>query len=479
VEFGVLGPLKVTAGGRPLGLAGARTRAVLAMLIVHANQVVSSDRLTEELWPGQLRAGDSLQVRLSGLRKALRLAGEADRLVTRRPGYLLRLNPDELDARRFERLAVEGNAALAGGDAAAAVRLLDEALRLWRGPALAGLDDAPSMRAEAARLEEERLAALESRAEALLGCGRHRDVIAELGPELRELHGRILRQDPALGAARSQPDQARGPDAPTARRTRYAPTQDGIHVAYHVLGTGEPDIIFVPGLMSHLELLWEDQEASGFFRRLSGLGRLIVFDKRDTGLSDPAPADMSLEERTEDVRAVMRAAGSSRAVLFGYSEGAPMSLLFAATYPERVAALILGSASARWFPADGYPCGAESRTMFDGPQALGPAPSRPADPERPGQPAGHLRCSRPGHPLRESPPGPRGGARRPAQRRDPHRRGRPGGGRHLRDYRADQRQAGDARAASGDPGVADGQGPGYRIRNLFHRTRQRQTERRG
>jgi DNA-binding SARP family transcriptional activator/pimeloyl-ACP methyl ester carboxylesterase len=419
VEFGVLGPLEVTAGGRPLGLAGARTRAVLAMLIVHANQVVSSDRLTEELWPGQLRAGDSLQVRLSGLRKALRLAGEADRLVTRPPGYLLRLNPDELDARRFERLAAEGNAALADGDAAAAVRLLDEALRLWRGPALAGLDDAPSTRAEAGRLEEERLAALESRAEALLGCGRHRDVIAELetlttahpfrerfwqqrmlalyragrqadalrafadlraalitdlgiepGPELRELHGRILRQDPALGAARSQPDQARGPDAPPTPGTRYAPTQDGIHVAYQVLGTGEPDIIFVPGLMSHLELLWEDQEASGFFRRLSGLGRLIVFDKRDTGLSDPAPADMSLEERMEDVRAVMRAAGSSRAVLFGYSEGAPMSLLFAATYPERVAALILGSGSARWFPADGYPCGAESRTMFDGLQEI-------------------------------------------------------------------------------------------------------------
>jgi len=180
VEFGVLGPLEVTAGGRPLGLAGARTRAVLAMLIVHANQVVSSDRLTEELWPGQPRAGDSLQVRLSGLRKALRLAGEADRLVTRPPGYLLRLNPDELDALRFERLAAAGNAALADGDPAAAVRLLDEALRLWRGPALAGLDDAPSTRAEAARLEEERLAALESRAEALLGCGRQQDVIAEL-----------------------------------------------------------------------------------------------------------------------------------------------------------------------------------------------------------------------------------------------------------------------------------------------------------
>jgi pimeloyl-ACP methyl ester carboxylesterase len=81
--------------------------------------------------------------------------------------------------------------------------------------------------------------------------------------------------------------------------------------------------------MSHLELIWEDDETADFYRRLAGLGRLILFDKRDTGLSDRAPGDMSLEERMEDVRAVMQAAGSNRAVLFGYSEGAPMSILFA------------------------------------------------------------------------------------------------------------------------------------------------------
>ena len=103
VEFGVLGPLEVTADGQPLGLAGARTRAVLALLLVHANQVVSSDRLIEELWPGQPadRATDSLQVRLSELRKALRSAGEAGRLATRPPGYLLRV-----DARGTGRAAV-------------------------------------------------------------------------------------------------------------------------------------------------------------------------------------------------------------------------------------------------------------------------------------------------------------------------------------------------------------------------------------
>ncbi len=398
------------------------------MLLVRANQVVPSDRLIEELWPGQPagRAADSLQVRLSELRKVLRAAGEADRLATRPPGYLLRVTPGEVDARRFERLAAAGNVALAGGDAAAAAQYLDQALSLWRGPALADLDAAPSLRAEAGRLDEERLAALESRGEALLACGRHRDLIAELeglttthplrerfwsqrmlalyragrqadalrayrelrdtlvaelgiepGPELRELHARILRQDPSLegptadqdgGAASPGHDGAAGTrassDPDVAPQTRYAQTADGIHIAYQVIGDGERDIVFVPGLMSHLELLWEDHQTSDFYRRLAKLGRLILFDKRDTGLSDRAPFDMSLEERMEDLRAVMHAAGSRRAVLFGYSEGAPMSLLFAATNPERVTALILGSASARWFPAPGYPCGQGTEEMY-------------------------------------------------------------------------------------------------------------------
>jgi DNA-binding SARP family transcriptional activator/pimeloyl-ACP methyl ester carboxylesterase len=413
VEFGVLGPLEVTVGGQSLGLAGARTRAVLALLLVHANQVVSSDRLIEELWPGQPadKATDSLQVRLSELRKALRLAGEAGRLATRPPGYLLRVEPGELDALRFEQFAAEGEAALAAGDAATAAQRLDQALDLWRGPALAGFDAVPSARAQAGRLEEQRLAALESRAEALLADGRHRDLIAELetlttayplrerfwyqrmlalyragrqadalrayrelrdilvaelaiepGPELRELHARILRQDPALDGP--VPDRA-GAGLDAVPRTRYVQTSDGIHIAFQVIGEGERDMVLVPGLMSHIELIWEDHQTADFYQRLARLGRLILFDKRDTGLSDRASGTMSLEERMEDVRAVMRAAGSSRAVLFGYSEGAAMSILFAATYPERVTALILASASARWFPAPGYPCGRGTQEMYD------------------------------------------------------------------------------------------------------------------
>lgn len=386
------------------------------MLLVHANQVVSSDRLIEELWPGQPadRAIDSLQVRLWQLRKAFRSAGEADRLATQAPGYLLRVAAEELDALRFERLAAEGNAALGSGDAATAAQRFDEALREWCGPALADVDTVPFARAEASRLEEERLAALESRAEALLACGRHQELIAELDTlttayplrerfwfqrmlalyrvgrqaealrayrdlrailvaelaiepslDLRELESRILRQDRVLDGP--APVQARAGHAGEdgVPRTRYALTEDGIRVAYQVIGEGECDILFVPALMSHLELLWEDHETADFFRRLAQLGRLILFDKRDTGLSDRAPGDMSLEERMEDVRAVMRAAGSSQAVLFGYSEGAPMSILFAATYPARVSALILGSASARWFPAPGYPCGQGAQEMYD------------------------------------------------------------------------------------------------------------------
>ena len=417
MEFGVLGPLEVTADGQPLELAGPRTRAVLALLLVHANQVVSSDRLIDELWPGQPadKATDSLQVRLSELRKALRSAGEADRLVTRAPGYLLRVGLAELDALRFEQLAADGDAALAAGDAAAAVERFDQALGLWRGPALAGLDAVPSARAEAGRLAERRLAALEARAEALLASGRHRDLIAELesltaahplrerfwslrmlalyragrqadalhayrelrdilvaelaiepGPELRKLHTRILRQDPALNgpAAAGARDPGGGTDE-AMPEVRYVQTSDGIHIAYQVLGHGDRDIVLVPGLMSHLELVWEDPVMAGFYRRLAKLGRLIMFDKRDTGLSDRAAGDMSLEERIEDMRAVMRAASSSRAVFFGYSDGAPMSILFAATYPAQVSALILGSASARWFPAPGYPCGRDAQEMYD------------------------------------------------------------------------------------------------------------------
>ena len=411
MQFGILGPVEVTASGRRLDVGGARARAVLATLIVHANHVVSADQLIDELWPGLPadRAAASLQVRVSGLRKLLRSAGEDDRLATRPPGYLLRLAPPELDAGRFAELTAAATAELADGDAAAALAHVDGALSLWRGPALAGVD-APSARSEAARLEELRLAALESRAQTLLDLGRLAEATAELetltkahplrerfwfqrmlalyragrqadaltaylelrallagelgiepGPPLRDLHERILRQDAAL----DRPAGGRRSGTTQPPVTRYVRTADGVHIAYQVLGDGGRDIVFVPGLMSHLDLLWDDDQTAGFFRRLATLGRLILFDKRDTGLSDRAVGDASLEERMGDVHEVMRAAGSARAVLFGYSEGAPMSILFAASCPRQVSALILGSAAARWLPAPGYPCGQDAPRMLE------------------------------------------------------------------------------------------------------------------
>src|SRR5215467_2265446 len=194
-----------------------------------------------------------------------------------------------------------------------------------------------------------------------VGQQAHRQLAIEPGVDLRELQARILGQDPALDSVARRA----GARAETVPPIWYARTTYGIHIAYLVAGEGERDIVFVPGLMSHLELFWEDPQTAGFFRQLATLGRLIMFDKRDTGLSDRGSGDMTLEERMEDLRAVMGAAGSSRAVLFGYSEGAPMSLLFAATHPGQVTALILGSASAQWFPVPGYPCRQGAQEMFD------------------------------------------------------------------------------------------------------------------
>ena len=133
----------------------------------------------------------------------------------------------------------------------------------------------------------------------------------------------------------------------TPPETRYARSGD-IRIAYQVVGSGEIDLVFVPGFVSNIDLFWEMPEWVNFFSRFATFSRLILFDKRGTGLSDRDVGIATLEERMDDVRAVMDAAGSRRAALFGLSEGGPMSLLFAATYPERVRALVLYGSGALW-----------------------------------------------------------------------------------------------------------------------------------
>jgi pimeloyl-ACP methyl ester carboxylesterase len=136
--------------------------------------------------------------------------------------------------------------------------------------------------------------------------------------------------------------------------TRYATSGDA-SIAYQVVGDGPIDLVLVLGFATHLELQWESPPLARFFERLSSFSRLIVFDKRGTGLSDPVTEAPTLEERIDDVRAVMDAAGSERAALFGISEGGPMGVLFAATHPARVSALVLYGAMGRTTEAPDYP----------------------------------------------------------------------------------------------------------------------------
>src|SRR3954447_3939041 len=172
MEFGILGALEVRADGRSVELGGPKPRAVLAVLALHANQPVSAERVAVALWGEDAPSGAvrTVQVHVARLRKAL---DDPEGLATTPAGYLLRVRAGELDAERFERQVADRREALAAGRADDAAAVLREALGLWRGPALADLAAAPFAPAEVARLEEQRVAAVEVRVDAELAAGRH------------------------------------------------------------------------------------------------------------------------------------------------------------------------------------------------------------------------------------------------------------------------------------------------------------------
>jgi class 3 adenylate cyclase len=147
--------------------------------------------------------------------------------------------------------------------------------------------------------------------------------------------------------------------------TRYAKSGD-TYIAYQVMGEGRFDLVLVPGFVSHLDMHLEQPLCANFFERLADFCRLIRFDKRGTGLSDRVNGIATLEERMDDVRAVMDAAGSTRAALFGFSEGGPMSIVFAATYPQRASALILYGSFARRAWAHDYSWGKTDEELAAG-----------------------------------------------------------------------------------------------------------------
>ncbi len=212
MEFRILGPLEVLEGDRALEVSGQRQRGLLALLLLHANQVVSSSRLIEELWPDEASEshGGALQASVSRLRKSLGPAAEL--LVTLSTGYVIRPAAGQLDLDRFERLVEEAGAAEPGE----AAEKLREALALWRGPALADFAYEPFAQAAIGRLEEVHLLAVEMRIDADLALGRHAPLVAELDalaaehPLRERLRGQLMlalyrsgRQAEALGAYQS------------------------------------------------------------------------------------------------------------------------------------------------------------------------------------------------------------------------------------------------------------------------------------
>jgi len=401
MEFRVLGPLEVIVEGQALALGGTRQRALLARLLLDARRTVDADRLVEDLWgetPPET-ARKTIQVYVSRLRKLL----PDGTLETRPSGYQLTAPADTLDVERFVGLHSAGRAAMEARQPEQAVQALQEALELWRGRAYEEFSTEPFAAAEAARLEELRTAALEERIKAdlalgraagvvpelealvaehplrerlrahlmlaLYSCGRQAEALAayrearrilskELGiepsRELRELELRILRHDPTLEQGVGAPPTAL-PERPGRGRVHYARSGD-LNIAYQVTGDGPIDLVLVSGFVSHLEKDWEEPRHAHFLERLGSVARLIRFDKRGTGLSDRPAGVPDLEARMDDVRAVMDAVGSEQAILFGYSEGAPMAILFTATYPDRSRALILfGAYAKRLDPDADYP----------------------------------------------------------------------------------------------------------------------------
>jgi pimeloyl-ACP methyl ester carboxylesterase/DNA-binding winged helix-turn-helix (wHTH) protein len=172
-------------------------------------------------------------------------------------------------------------------------------------------------------------------------------------------HRRGYRFIAPLTMADAAPAAGVAPALPAgASDVRYA-RSGAMNIAYQVIGSGPIDLVFVMGWVSHLEYFWREPSFAKFLTRLAGMGRLIVFDKRGTGLSDPVPVSQlpTLDERLDDVRAVMDAAGSERAVLVGVSEGGPLCTLFAATYPEKTRAVVMIGSYARRLIDEDYPWG--------------------------------------------------------------------------------------------------------------------------
>ncbi len=422
----LLGDFRVAVDGRDVTPRSHKARAVLASLAIRHGRAVAADTLLEELWP-DLRPDRSrhvLHVRVAEIRRLLKSAGASAALESSAVGYRLAVPAEALDAERFTALVGRAELQSRSGDHVGASTMLREALGLWRGDALGGVQSSRMLESRAAELEELRLTATEERVAAELADGCHQRLVGELetlvathplreklweqlvlalyrsgrqtealractslrdhlqeqagllpSPPMQELETAVLAHDPSLGPppsvtlpslAGSTPTgstpaidphgapSADGRRRPTAPPVRYTTSPDGVHIAYQISGAG-PDLVVVPGFVSHLDAWWSPWGAR-VAERLSSFARLILFDKRGMGLSDRPPR-VGLEQWLEDIELVLDAAGSEQAVVLGVSAGGAAATLFTARHPERVRCLILYGARARYIRADDYPFG--------------------------------------------------------------------------------------------------------------------------
>ncbi|TPN76712.1 alpha/beta fold hydrolase [Mesorhizobium sp. CU2] len=401
----LLGGFDFAGAGGAAPAFSRKARAMMAYLALQAGHSQSREKLAGLLWGinGEAQARMSLRQAVSSVRKAVQACG-GGRFVTEGAGIVLHLDDFDFDVARFEALA-----------ASEEPEELEQALVAYRGDLLDGfaLKEEPFedwLRIERERLRMMAIAALDrlvahyARSDEPAACIKaamrllameplredaHRAMMRSYAtqgrislalkqyefcrnalqrelrlmpePETRALYEelRARRGVPTVRSSTSGSSEATaaadvafdGEPAPTTRYVKSA----GVNIAYQVTGDGPVDLLYVPGWVSNLDLAWGSPRLAHVMKRLGSFSRLIRIDKRGTGLSDRNVGLSTLEQRMEDVRAVLDTAGSDRTVLFGGSEGGPMCMLFAATYPERTAALVLTGTYAKGGWSKDYP----------------------------------------------------------------------------------------------------------------------------
>jgi DNA-binding SARP family transcriptional activator/pimeloyl-ACP methyl ester carboxylesterase len=376
LEFRLLGFPQFRLNGRQVEIA-LRKAAALLIFLCETGGPVARETAAALLWPEADEA--TARARLRRTLHKIRIAFGSDIVATNAAS--LGLHPGvstAVDSRTFERACDYGS--------------LEKAPDLYTGDFLDGfsLPDCPEFeewtffRREA--LRSRLVQALERMVEAKITGGEPRSAavhatrLVGLDPLSETAHRHLIRAHLAAGdkaAARRQLDacarllndelgvppapdtigllQQPGPAAsPDMPRTRYVET-NGIHLAFQTVGSGPPDVVLVPGFVSHVERIWEDSRCRAWIAAVSHIGRLILFDRRGVGLSDRIGARPTVEATAQDVLAIMNAVGSRRALLVGSSEGGPGCIRFAVDHPDRLAGVILWASLAKGSFAPDYP----------------------------------------------------------------------------------------------------------------------------